>query len=210
MKRGAPMKRTPMKRSAPLENRQQFIPELIPGERPERIKPVATPLQRPVRYAAPSNDAVFTVPKGEKAKPGKGAPNAEEREWMDWIVSYGCVACRIDGLGFTPPAVHHILRGGRRMGHLFTIPLCDPGHHQGGESRGAVSRHPWKARFEERYGAEADLLARLQAAYSAERYPMGFPETVEGRLSITSLVAASETQSDETSSGTANPSVATP
>lgn len=166
MKRGAPMKRTGFTRDQALRD-----------ERPERIKPVATPLQRPVRYAAPSNEPVYAVPKGEKAKPGKGAPNAEERAWMDWITSYGCIACRIDGLGFTPPAVHHILRGGRRLGHRYTLPLCDPGHHQGGEAKGMVSRHPWKARFEARYGTELELLAVLRAA----RPPL-IPSSAAGEL----------------------------
>jgi hypothetical protein len=49
------------------------------------------------------------------------------------------------------------------MGHLFTLPLCDPGHHQNGAQFGIVSRHPWKAQFEARYGTEMDLLARLRA-----------------------------------------------
>lgn len=105
---------------------------------------------------------VVPVPKGEKAKPGKRAPTVEERAWLDAIVSYGCVACRMDGRGFVPAAVHHILRGGRRMGHLFSLPLCDPGHHQGGQSLGLASRHPWKARFEQTYGSEDFLLRKLQ------------------------------------------------
>ncbi len=83
---------------------------------------------------------------------------------MDAIVAYGCIACRIDGLGITPPAVHHILRGGQRIGHLFTLPLCDPGHHQGGQAKGVISRHPWKAQFEARYGTEAELLDVLRVA----------------------------------------------
>lgn len=104
-------------------------------------------------------------PKEEvQAKPGKRAPTVEERRWMDAIVAYGCIACRIDGLGYRAPAVHHILRGGRRIGHLHTLPLCDPGHHQGGQSLGMVSRHPWRPRFEEIYGTEDELLARLRAA----------------------------------------------
>lgn len=152
-----------MKRSGPLKRTAWPRKDQPAAERPERVKPVAQPLTRPVRYADPANDPLIASPKDVKAKPGKGAPNAEERAWMDWIVSYGCVACHIDGHGFTPAAVHHILRGGQRIGHLFTIPLCDPGHHQGGQERGMVSRHPWKARFEERYGAEGELLARLRA-----------------------------------------------
>jgi hypothetical protein len=100
------------------------------------------------------------VPKGIEAKPGKRKPTATEARWMAAIVDYGCVACRMDGLlvrgadgvyEAQRPAVHHILRGGRRIGHLFTLPLCDPGHHQNG------------ARFEARYGAEFELLAKLKA-----------------------------------------------
>lgn len=153
MKRGAPLKRTAWPRKD-----QPATP------RAERVKPVAQPLTRPVRYASPANESIFAIPKEVKAKPGKGAPNAEERAWMDWIVAYGCIACHLDGLGHTPPAVHHILRGSQRIGHLFTLPLCDPGHHQGGQERGMVSRHPWKARFEERYGTEMELLTRLRIA----------------------------------------------
>lgn len=48
------------------------------------------------------------------------------------------------------------------MGHLYSLPLCDPGHHQGGQSLGLVSRHPWKTRFEEKYGCELTLLNGLQ------------------------------------------------
>jgi hypothetical protein len=43
------------------------------------------------------------------------------------------------------------------------LPLCDPGHHQNGAQLGLVSRHPYKARFEARYGAEFELLAKLKA-----------------------------------------------
>ena len=88
--------------------------------------------------------------------------NKAERAWMSAITELGCIACRIDGHPGTPGAVHHLLSGGRRMGHLFTICLCDPGHHQQGQMFGKVSRHPWKARFEAMYGTEAELLERTR------------------------------------------------
>jgi hypothetical protein len=103
------------------------------------------------------------IPKGAPARPGKGAATKDERAWMDAIVRYGCVACRIDGVAPRRSAVHHILRAGRRIGHMATLPLCDPGHHQGGQQLGMVSRHPWKARFEAQYGSEDYLLALLRA-----------------------------------------------
>lgn len=120
------------------------------------------PRSQPVRVSDGSARAVVQIPKGPKAKPGKRTPTKAEAEWMAAIVAYGCVACRFDGRGFVAPAVHHILRGGVRMGHLFTLPLCDPGHHQNGAALGMVSRHPWKARFEKQYGDEMVLLAGLK------------------------------------------------
>lgn len=85
-----------------------------------------------------------------------------ERSWMDWIVQYGCIACRLDGHAPRPTAVHHLVYGGRRVGHLSTIPLCDPGHHQNGQQFGLISRHPWKAQFEAKYGTEEELLEFLR------------------------------------------------
>lgn len=131
---------------------------------PERRAAVPLqPLTKPVRQAVISDSAV-PLAKDIKAKTGKRAPTVEEREWMDSIVRYGCIACIIDGNPTRPTAVHHILRGGRRLGHLYTLPLCDPGHHQNGAALGIVSRHPFKARFEAIYGTEFELLDRLQEA----------------------------------------------
>ena len=92
--------------------------------------------------------------------PSKSATKIE-REWMDRITEHGCIACRLDG-NHRPAAVHHIVSGNRRMGHLFSLPLCDPGHHQGGQQFGMISLHPWKARFVARYGTELELLAMLK------------------------------------------------
>lgn len=135
------------------------------------------PARQPLPFPAPvtgwkqaervSTDVV-AQPKGEKAKPGKTAPTAQERAWMDYITGAGCIACRIDGHQPRPTAVHHILRGGVRMGHLHTLALCDPGHHQGGQALGLISRHPHKAKFEAIYGGEYELLDRMRLAYAIE------------------------------------------
>jgi hypothetical protein len=101
------------------------------------------------------------VPKQVKAKPGKQSANAKEKLWMTACTEFGCFACYLDGVPPRPSAIHHLLRGGRRIGHLFTLPLCDPGHHQNGGPLGLISRHPYKARFEAVYGTEDDMLRRL-------------------------------------------------
>lgn len=117
----------------------------------------------PRRAASMGGSTAGPVPKEEPAKPGKKTPTVAEKEWMDWIVSYGCIACHLDGQGYVQAVVHHLLRGGRRIGHLFSIPLCDPGHHQLDSASGKIPRHPFKAQFEARYGSEMELLEMLRA-----------------------------------------------
>jgi hypothetical protein len=84
-----------------------------------------------------------------------------ERAWCDAITQLGCIVCYLfENAPGTPGAVHHLLRGGRRIGHLDTICLCDPGHHQKSPTPAKVSRHPFKERFERAYGTEESLLVR--------------------------------------------------
>ena len=90
--------------------------------------------------------------------PSKSATKAE-REWMALIADRGCVACSIDG-EFSQASVHHITNAGRRMGHLFTIPLCWS-HHEG-DGKEVPSVHGSKRSFEKRYGTQLELLRRLQ------------------------------------------------
>lgn len=85
-----------------------------------------------------------------------------ESRWCDAITQMGCICCLLFFYApGTPGAVHHLLRGGRRIGHLDTICLCDPGHHQNGQAP-KVSRHPTWARFEAAYGTEEFLLAKTR------------------------------------------------
>jgi hypothetical protein len=93
-------------------------------------------------------------------------PTKAEKEWMDKIVRLGCIVCRTQNRGYVPALPHHLLNeSGHRIGHMHTIPLCDPGHHQGApKSSGEVSRHPNKARFEAKYGTEEFLLEVTQEA----------------------------------------------
>jgi hypothetical protein len=108
---------------------------------------------------------------GQRAKrmrQGKIPPNAAEQAWMDKARAFGCVVCFLQTGLRTPAAIHHILSGGRRMGHLYTLPLCDPGHHQASPTPEKISRHPHKARFEAAYGSELDLLDTLKALLATD------------------------------------------
>jgi hypothetical protein len=109
------------------------------------------------------------MPKPAAGKPGKSTPTVAEKAWLDAITAVGCIACMLDGHPDTPGEVHHLLRAGRRVGHLHSICLC-PGHHRDGTGvPGLVARHPYKARFEERYGSEASLLERMREIVAMEK-----------------------------------------
>lgn len=55
-----------------------------------------------------------------------------------------------------------MLDGGRRRGHIFTIPLCPTHHRSGRNDAEVVSRDQSQRRFEARYGTEESLLAKTR------------------------------------------------
>jgi len=95
-----------------------------------------------------------------KSKGMKGnAPTVEQKKFYDAIAKLGCVACHIDG-NFNPiVSIHHIDGRTKPGAHDLVIPLC-AGHHQDGTGgdKSMIAVHPWKKRFEQRYGSQLDLL----------------------------------------------------
>lgn len=92
---------------------------------------------------------------------------AHKRRFMR-LQRVGCIACRKEGRPGVASDIHHILSGGRRVGHEHTIPLC-PWHHRGISNHGARNAEnlmgPSLARskraFVERYGTEEELLQEV-------------------------------------------------
>jgi len=83
-------------------------------------------------------------------------PTKEEKDWMSRVAELGCIVCRNNGYE-TPAEIHH-LDGSRKPGaHYKTIGLCFLHHNAHIDSPDVTSRHPYKARFEERYGNEWEL-----------------------------------------------------
>ena len=80
----------------------------------------------------------------------------------------GCVACRKRGIS-SQADVHHLLSGGKRLGHQYTIPLC-PWHHRGNppdgmlvaesEARFGPSLARGPKRFRAEFGSDSILLAQ--------------------------------------------------
>jgi len=104
-------------------------------------------------------------PKPMKSRGMKGRPpTAEEAQFMSAIAALGCIACKKDGWHNPDVSVHHIDGRTKPGAHLLVLPLC-AGHHQDGTgpNPALIAVHPYKARFEERYGAQRALLAECVA-----------------------------------------------
>jgi len=100
------------------------------------------------------------------------SPNQADKKRFELLHEIGCVACSMWGF-FSPCQIHHLLSGGIRRGHLYTIPLC-PYHHVGQVDHGRNIRHmatllgPSLAleskRFHLVFGSDDELLAKANEA----------------------------------------------
>jgi len=85
-------------------------------------------------------------------------PTAAERDLWDALAELGCIACRKDGRVNPVVSIHHIDGRTKPGAHRKVLPLC-AGHHQDGTGApGLIAVHPYKARFEAKYGRQTDLL----------------------------------------------------
>lgn len=89
-----------------------------------------------------------------------------EKLLHDRIAQMGCVACRQDGKLNTWVSIHHVHGRTKPGAHMQVLPLC-AGHHVG-DGTDTISVHPWKKRFEERYGKQDDLVAAQWAELGVE------------------------------------------
>ena len=99
-------------------------------------------------------------------KHSTNTPTKAQKERFRKLQEFGCIAC-FKELDWSAPDIHHIVEGGRRLGHDFTLPLC-PWHHRGiqwdewtargmEEVLGPSLAHS-KRKFVEWYGTERELL----------------------------------------------------
>lgn len=102
-------------------------------------------------------------------------PTKYEAERIEAMMRLGCVACAHIGIVYVAHECHHILSGGRRMGHWFTLPLCR-GHHQGDWSGAQRECIPDKQRV-----AISDGRKLFNAVYNSERKLW---EVVQDRLHL--------------------------
>lgn len=90
------------------------------------------------------------------------SPSAAEKRFHDQLAALGCIACRIDGNHNPTVSIHHIDGRTKPGAHMRVLPLC-AGHHQDGYGiPGLIAVHPFKRRFEDRYGSQYELLAMCE------------------------------------------------
>ena len=86
-------------------------------------------------------------------------PTMAEKDYHNQIAALGCIACRLDGVDNRYVSVHHCAGRTKAGAHMQVIGLC-AGHHQDGTGApGLIAVHPWKRRFEARYGSQVSLIA---------------------------------------------------
>jgi hypothetical protein len=94
-------------------------------------------------------------------------PTKADREHWDRIASLGCIACRLDGNHSPEVSIHHVDGRTKPGAHRLVLPLC-AGHHQDGTGiPGLIAVHPYKARFEARYGKQSDLVEMVNSMAEA-------------------------------------------
>ena len=98
------------------------------------------------------------------------APTKYEAERIEAMKRLGCVACAVLSIPYAHVECHHLLDGGVRMGHWFSIPLC-AGHHRGAftalqrdllDENQQVAISDGRKRFSAIYGTERQLWERVQ------------------------------------------------
>lgn len=111
-----------------------------------------------------------------KAPARKAAMKAKQRAVMpvekalwDRLAQLGCVACLKDG-HFNPYVSIHHVDGRTKPGcHLLVLALCAQHHqHDDTDPAGRTGVHPYKARFEARYGSQANLMLYSAALLSGK------------------------------------------
>lgn len=84
----------------------------------------------------------------------------KEHEYHDQVARLGCIACMLDGNINLYVSIHHCHGRTQRGAHMKVLPLC-AGHHQDGTGpdKTMIAIHPYKARFEQKYGTQEALMS---------------------------------------------------
>jgi hypothetical protein len=102
----------------------------------------------------------------------KRPPTKQGAARMAAVKELECIVC-----GYWPVDVHHLTRGGRRLGDRYTVPLCrwhhlrhppEPFDHAGARNFYGPSLMDGSKVFHEAHGSDDELLARTDAKLAPE------------------------------------------
>lgn len=91
-----------------------------------------------------------------------GKPTQREQARFDMFPALGCICCLLRfGTTNLSYDVHHIISGGRRLGHWWSLPLCPQHHRYKGTGPWTSIANGSKA-FSRIHGTELDLWLKVQ------------------------------------------------
>lgn len=123
-----------------------------------------TPMSRTGILSAASF-AKQKAPARKKTLKSKQRPVTEEdKKLWDRLAALGCVACLREGVFEPDVSIHHVDGRTKPDCHKKVLPLC-ASHHQDGTGKNPqyIAVHPWKTRFEARFGTQKELMAYCAA-----------------------------------------------
>ena len=162
------MRRSPIKPGAALKRTAFARGERIEAREVSKFKRTSPPAS--TCMLSEQSHQRMTPKRMAGLKTKERAVTAAEKLLWTRLAALGCVACAKDG-NFNPHVSIHHVDGRTKPGcHQLVLPLC-AGHHQDGtgEDKTMVAVHPWKARFETRYGTQAELMDECAHALNKQR-----------------------------------------
>lgn len=103
----------------------------------------------------------------------------QQREYHDMLATrVGCIACLKEfGERNHHVSVHHVDGRTKPNAHWQVLPLCASHHQDGTGAEDVIAVHPWKARFEQRYGTQRELM--IECVRQLQEMGEKVPATVE-------------------------------
>jgi hypothetical protein len=87
----------------------------------------------------------------------------EDQALWDALASIGCICCLLDGRQNAFVSIHHIAGRTQPGAHKKVIPLRAQHHqHDDTDPAGRIGVHPYRARFEAKYGSQLELLEKAK------------------------------------------------
>jgi hypothetical protein len=137
--------KTPLVRKAPMTR----TTSIAKAPKPPKLKNASIGTKK----AAPAPRA--------KLKTKQRAVTALEKALWSELAEIGCIACMKDGIYEPDVSIHHIDGRTKPDCHKLVLPLCASHHQEGtGKNPHYIAVHPWKNRFEARFGTQQELLAQ--------------------------------------------------